>query len=64
MTIRRIAQINGYSKSTVFKDLTERLPKINISLYQKVRHVLEYHDAVKHIRGGEATAESYKKEGV
>lgn len=64
MTVRQIAESNGYSKSTVFKDLTDRLPKIDISLYNKVRHVLNYHKSIRHVRGGKSTAKKSRKKGV
>jgi len=64
MTVREIAEENGYSKSTVHKDLNDHLPEIDIELYRKVRHVLDYHTSVRQIRGGRALAEKKKNEGV
>lgn len=49
------------SKSTVHKDLTERLPEINPDLADQVKHILEYHKSIRHLRGGEATKIKYKK---
>ena len=54
-TVRQTAQIFGVSKSTVHKDVTERLPQVNENLAQDVRVVLEKNKAERHLRGGEAT---------
>ena len=48
------------SKSTVHKDLTERLKKINRELYQSARGILDTNKAERHLRGGEATRKKYK----
>ncbi|MNJ63085.1 Stage III sporulation protein D [compost metagenome] len=45
------------------KDLTERLPEINPELADQVKHILEYHKSIRHLRGGEATKIKYKKKG-
>lgn len=58
-TVRMIAKEFGVSKSTVHKDLTERLPKINQDLATEVKKILEYHKAIRHLRGGEATKQKY-----
>src|SRR5699024_12688129 len=50
-TVRMIAKEFGVSKSTVHKDLTERLPEINPELAKKVKEVLEYHKSIRHLRG-------------
>lgn len=60
-TIRSAARKFGISKSTVHKDLTQKLPLYNLVLYQNVRCVLESNKAERHIRGGAATREKYKK---
>lgn len=60
-TVRSIAKEFGVSKSTVHKDLTERLPEINPELANQVKSILEYHKSIRHIRGGEATKIKYKK---
>ena len=54
-TVRAAAKQFGVSKSTVHKDLTERLEKINPALYQQVRQLLDRNTAERHIRGGMAT---------
>ena len=60
-TIREIAKIFNVSKSTVHKDLHERLSDIDSSLYYKVDDILKYHIDIRHIRGGESTKKKYKK---
>ncbi len=60
-TVRKIAKEFGVSKSTVHKDLTERLPEINPELASQVKEVLEYHKSIRHLRGGEATRQKYKR---
>jgi putative DeoR family transcriptional regulator, stage III sporulation protein D len=60
-TVRTIAKEFGVSKSTVHKDLTERLPDINPELANQVKTILEYHKSIRHLRGGEATKIKYKK---
>lgn len=61
-TVRKTAQVFGVSKSTVHKDVTERLPQINSKLYQEVRAILEKNKAERHLRGGEATRRKYLAE--
>ncbi|MBO1004779.1 sporulation transcriptional regulator SpoIIID [Pseudogracilibacillus auburnensis] len=63
-TVRVIAREFGVSKSTVHKDLTERLPEINPDLANEVKVILEYHKSIRHLRGGEATRRKYQKEEV
>ena len=60
-TIRQIAEIFNVSKSTVHKDLHERLLDIDSNLYYKIDDILKYHIDVRHIRGGESTKKKYKK---
>ena len=61
-TVRAAAQHFGISKSTVHKDLQQRLPQYNRSLYEKVRQVLDINKQQRHIRGGIATRKKYKGE--
>lgn len=61
-TVRAAALKFGISKSTVHKDLSERLPAINRSLYQQVKEILNENKAERHIRGGIATRKKYKGE--
>ena len=58
-TVRQTAKKFGISKSTVHKDVTERLHQINPSLAQKARKVLDVNKSERHIRGGLATREKY-----
>lgn len=59
-TVRSAARAFGISKSTVHKDLAERLPAFNRSLYLQVKAVLDENKAQRHIRGGIATRRKYK----
>lgn len=61
-TVRAAAAKFGVSKSTVHKDLTERLPAVNRALYHEVRRLLDLNKAERHIRGGLATRRKYKGE--
>lgn len=58
-TVRDVAKLIGYSKSTVHHDLTTRLKYINYELYLDVKKLLEYNKSLRHIRGGEATRLKY-----
>lgn len=60
-TVRKAARKFGVSKSTVHMDITERLKKLNPSLWKQVREVLEINKSERHIRGGIATKEKYSK---
>ena len=60
-TVRAAAKRFGISKSTVHKDLTDRLKYINGNLYEQVKAVMEQNKAERHIRGGMATKEKYQK---
>lgn len=59
-TVRAAAKHFGISKSTVHKDLQQRLPQYNRALYEQVRQVLEINKQERHIRGGMATRRKYK----
>lgn len=61
MTIREIAKIMKVSKSTVHKDLNERLEYIDKTKYYEVKEVLKKHLEVRHINGGKATKIKYRK---
>lgn len=61
-TVRSAAKKFGVSKSTVHKDLSDRLPQFNRPLYQKVRKILDTNKAERHIRGGLATQEKYRRQ--
>lgn len=60
-TVRTAAAHFGISKSTVHKDLSQRLPRYNPLLYNQVRKVLDINKAERHIRGGLATREKYRQ---
>ena len=60
-TIRELSKIFKVSKSTVHKDLHERLIKIDKDLSEKVDKILKYHIDIRHIRGGESTKRKYLK---
>ena len=59
-TVGKTAKKFGISKSTVHKDVSERLKKVNPQLYREVKSVLEINKAQRHIRGGMATRRKYK----
>lgn len=59
-TVRAAAKQFGISKSTVHKDLTERLQTVNPALYSEVRKLLDINKAERHIRGGMATKRKYE----
>lgn len=61
-TVRAAAKEFGISKSTVHKDMTERLPRLDPALYRQVRALLDINKAERHIRGGLATRRKYKGE--
>ncbi len=63
-TVRSAAKKFGISKSTVHKDLTERLPKINKTLFNAAREILDENRQERHIRGGLATKEKYLKQKI
>lgn len=60
-TVRDAAKVFCVSKSTVHKDVTERLWEINKGLAEKVKKVLDKNKTTRHIRGGEATKNKYLK---
>ena len=61
-TVRAAARHFGISKSTVHKDLTQRLDQYNHALYVQVREILDLNKQERHIRGGMATRKKYKGE--
>ena len=61
-TVRSVASKFGVSKSTVHKDITKALYRINKPLYIEARKVLEQNKLERHIRGGEATKRKYGRE--
>ena len=60
LTVREVAKIIGLSKSTIHKDLTEKLKLIDEYLYDEIANLLEYNKNIRHIRGGQKTKEKYE----
>ena len=60
-TVREISKVFKVSKSTVHKDLQERLKEFDKNIYLKVKAILNYHINIRHLRGGEATKRKYLK---
>ena len=60
-TVRAAAEKFGMSKSTVHKEITERLKRVNGGLYADAREILEKNKAERHLRGGEATKRRYER---
>lgn len=59
-TVRQAAREFNVSKSTVHKDVTERLPDVSKGLYRRIKRILDKNKAERHIRGGEATRKKYR----
>ncbi len=59
-TVREVAKMIGYSKSTVHHDITTRLKDLDYDLYTEVKDLLEYNKKIRHIRGGAATKLKYQ----
>lgn len=59
-TVRQAAKKFGISKSTVHKDITQTLKRVNRTLYKEVKSVLDQNKQERHIRGGEATKKKYQ----
>lgn len=59
-TIRKTAKVFGVSKSTIHKDMTERLPQINPQVAEETKIILDLNKSERHIRGGKATKMKYK----
>ena len=60
-TIREIAKVFKVSKSTVHKDLKDRLILIDKNLFLKTQKILKYHTDIRHIKGGQSTKKKYQK---
>ena len=58
-TVREIANIFGISKSTIHKDLRDRLLEVDLNMYKEVSNILQYHTDIRHIRGGESTRRKF-----
>ena len=60
-TVRETAEVFNVSKSTVHKDMQDRLKELDIELYKRVNKIFKYHIEIRHINGGEATKQKYLK---
>lgn len=60
LTVREVAKIIGLSKSTIHKDLTEKLKLFDEYLFDEIANLLEYNKNIRHIRGGQKTKEKYE----
>ena len=63
-TVRAVASRFGVSKSTVHKDITQTLKRVNKPLYEQAKEVLEQNKKERHLRGGEATRQKYQKNKI
>ncbi len=63
-TVRQAAKAHGLSKSSVHKDMCQRLPRIDPRLAGQVAALLQYNKAVRHLRGGEATRQRYRQQDL
>ena len=60
-TVRAVAARFGISKSTVHKDITQNLKRVNQTLYEQAKEILDLNKKERHLRGGEATKQKYQK---
>ncbi len=58
-TVRAVAAHFGISKSTVHKDITQTLKKVNMPMYHQAKEILDLNKQERHLRGGEATKQKY-----
>ena len=58
-TVREMAKVFGLSKSTIHKDLRERLLEVDAKMYENVSNILQEHIDIRHIRGGESTRRKF-----
>ena len=63
-TVRDTAKVFGISKSTVHKDITQKLSKFNYGMYLEVEKILQLNKSERHIRGGEATKKKYLAKNI
>ena len=63
-TLRELAKIFNLSKSTIHKDLKDRLKIVDLTLYKEVQTIFENHIKTRHIKGGEATKKKYQKSSL
>lgn len=60
-TVREIAKVFNVSKSTIHKDLHDRLKYINEYMHKEIESIFNYHKMIRHIRGGQSTKKRYEK---
>ena len=63
-TLRELAKIFNFSKSTIYNDLKERLKEINLSLYNEVQAIFQDHLKTRHLKGGLSTKKKYQKKAL
>lgn len=63
-TLRKLAKIFNVSKSTIHKDLNDRLKTLDNQLYNEVKLIFQNHLQTRHLKGGEATKKKYKKKAL
>ena len=63
-TVRAVAARFGISKSTVHKDITQTLRRVNKPLYEQAKEILDLNKKERHLRGGEATKQKYQKNKI
>ena len=63
-TLRELSKVFNLSKSTIHKDLKERLKFIDLTLYKEVQEIFQNHIQTRHIKGGESTKKKYQKKAL
>ena len=63
-TLRELAKEYNLSKSTIHKDLKDRLKSVDLTLYKKVQTIFQNHIQTRHLKGGEATKKKYQKTSI
>lgn len=63
-TLRELAKVFNLSKSTIHKDLKDRLKTVDLTLYKEVQTIFQNHIKTRHIKGGEATKKKYQKNSL
>ena len=63
-TLRELAKVFNLSKSTIHKDLKDRLKSIDLTLYKEVQEIFQNHIQTRHIKGGESTKKKYQKKAL
>ena len=63
-TLRELSKVFNLSKSTIHKDLKDRLKSIDLTLYKEVNKIFQMHLKSRHIKGGEATKKKYQKKAL